>query len=171
MIAVKGLLTDQPIYDIINARSVTVSWTAPLANNGPILRYEVNVYARPFDIVVNRTIVTNISTQLLISELLPFVTYEIRVRAVNIIGRGMLSDPLIITTDQDGKQRRKNAGYRMIFYSLLVLELSAVTVVVLQFVRQSRFMRFLACSHLLNNGAIFFNSVDLKTYLCYNAVH
>ena len=90
-----------------------VSWTAPLANNAPILRYEVNVYARPFGMVVNSTIVTNVSTQLLINELLPFIMYEIRVRAVNIVGRGELSDPLNITTDEDGKQRVKNAGPSM----------------------------------------------------------
>ena len=99
---------DPPTNDTTNARSVLISWMDPLANNAPILRYEVNVYARPFGIVVNRTIVTNISTELLINELLPFVMYEIRVRAVNIVGRGELSDPLIITTDEDGKQRVKN---------------------------------------------------------------
>ena len=158
-----------PTNDNINAKSVMISWTAPLANNAPILRYEVKVDARPFSMVVNRTIATNISRQLLINELLPFVMYEIRVRAVNIVGKGMLSEPLNITTDQDGKQKMKNAGYRMIFYSLSFLDLPALTVVVIQFVKQSSFMNFLACSHLLNHRAMFFPFHS--TYLCHNAVH
>ena len=163
---------DPPTNDTINARSVLISWMDPLANNAPILRYEVNVYARPFGMVVNRTIVTNISTELLINELLPFVMYRIRVRAANIVGRGELSDPLNITTDEDGKQRVKNEwssmNLKLMFF--IVLCVPPIIINVVQFVKLSSVMHSLACSHFLNNWVASISSTDVTISLSSNAV-
>ena len=78
----------------VNPASLNVSWQPPLEkdHNGPITGYVIQYIA-----VVSGNISLNVSNQnmYIIQSLLAYVNYSVMVAAVNFIGAGPLSDPVV----------------------------------------------------------------------------
>jgi len=57
-----------------------------------------------------------IATEYDVTNLMPFTVYEVRVSAVNNIGRGMASDPVDATTSELGRWRLNTSFKSCIVY-------------------------------------------------------
>ena len=92
----------------LSSSSVRVNWTQvpPIDQNGIITQYEVEYNQTTFSGVpmYNTTITPANPTMFteVLSDLLEFVEYTIRVRAYTRVGPGPYSDVVNVTTDEDG---------------------------------------------------------------------
>ena len=78
-------------------------WIVPVADqNGIILTYTVTYKALPSG-SPQRTVVSAPTTQVSLTGLMKYRRYRITVLASNAKGNGPASQPIIVTTDQDGK--------------------------------------------------------------------
>ena len=87
----------------VNPASLRASWRIPLQihRNGPITAYAIR-YTRVGSTDTMLESVTNSGTTYTISKLVAFVEYSVSVAAVNFIGTGPFSDPLVLRSGEDG---------------------------------------------------------------------
>ena len=87
----------------VNPVSLMVSWQPPLEinHNGMITGYTIQ-YTRT-DMNNMRSVNVNSGTTRTISGLVAFVDYSVTVAAVNVIGTGSFSNPVIVRSGQDGE--------------------------------------------------------------------
>ena len=87
-----------------SATSIRVDWySVPVVHqNGIILTYTVTYKALPSG-SPQRTVVSAPTTQVSLTGLMKYRRYRITVFASNVQGNGPASQPIIVTTDQDGK--------------------------------------------------------------------
>lgn len=88
-----------------NSRNVTLQWVKPYDNNAPILQYRVNYLPPSFveaEVTINTTENTEALIRLVILNLHPGETYSFTITAINEEGDSEKSDPLIVTTLEEG---------------------------------------------------------------------
>ena len=99
--------------------TVALSWQAPHMNeqNGRLLSYtlEYSISGSP-DAAQEISVPVDSSEggnqQRVVEGLQPYTTYQFRVRAVNEVGAGPFSNPVVIITPEDGKWDQSNYGMR-----------------------------------------------------------
>ena len=87
----------------LNSTAIEASWS-PLEEediNGVLLYYSLNV----LEVVTGKTLSfeTNV-TQIVVTYLHPYYTYQLSVAAATIVGTGPFSSPVRVLTHQDGMQ-------------------------------------------------------------------
>ena len=90
--------------------TVALSWQAPhmVEQNGRLLSYILEYSIRRSPDAAQETSVPVDSSeggnqQWVLEGLQPYTTYQFRVKAVNVVGAGPFSNPVIIVTLEDGK--------------------------------------------------------------------
>ncbi|KAK7089523.1 hypothetical protein V1264_024372 [Littorina saxatilis] len=85
--------------------SVTIAWNRPDSPNGNITLYRVMYWPRNnTGTAVGQQWQSNARyVEFTVTQLKPFSTYQIQVLAVNDAGTGEASQPLTVTTDEDGE--------------------------------------------------------------------
>ena len=83
----------------VNSTSISISWSSPNTANGIIRHYRVSITnaATGMEEAIN-----SVTTHIQIAMLTPFNTYSIKVAAFTV-GIGPYSEPINVTTLQDGK--------------------------------------------------------------------
>ena len=88
---------------MVDSSSILLSWhpPEPSGRNGIITGY----FVRMFEVDTNNYFVFNRTnhTEFLIQQLHPYYRYQCSVAAITAIGRGPLSSPVFVQTDEDGK--------------------------------------------------------------------
>ena len=91
---------------ILSSTSVSINWTEVPAidQNGIITQYEVEYNQTQFTGVTmsNVTVVNSMIFTTVLTELLEYVEYSIRVRAYTSEGPGPYSNITVVITDEDG---------------------------------------------------------------------
>ena len=85
-----------------SSRTVNLTWNPPLlpSRNGEITLYTVNVSVIESEEIFQ---FTSVSTELALSSLSPYYTYEYMIAALTIAGRGPFSESVTIQMPEDGK--------------------------------------------------------------------
>ena len=91
----------------LSSTSIRVSWgmVPAIDQNGIITEYEVDYSQIEFMEIAmyNTTRVNSTTFSTVLTDLLEYVEYSVRVRAYTSTGNGSYSDIVLVTTNQDGK--------------------------------------------------------------------
>ncbi|KAH6934960.1 hypothetical protein HPB50_002493 [Hyalomma asiaticum] len=102
------------------SRTVTLAWLAPYSGNSPVLKYllehKSSTGSWEYDTQLSPEDTSKLSY--LVTGLRPATTYEFRIRAGNALGLSDHSDPLVVTTDQEGAHHFPSATLFLTYETL-----------------------------------------------------
>ena len=91
------------IGEVVDSRSIYLSWYPPESSgrNGIIIGYFIQI----FEVDTNSYFSFNRTnhTEFLLQQLHPYYNYNCSIAALTAVGRGPLSSPLLVQTDEDGE--------------------------------------------------------------------